>query len=170
METRDELDELKRLRSENKALKEAYAELVLNHKCSEKVIEVADEMFNLDLKKVRTRVIGLLQEEEAVSRLCLYFGISRQAYYKSNSQMVKSVLKTGIVVDMVQKVRRQMPRLGGKKLYHLLGATYVRWALSDETSSLTSCGITICWWFLSAATRALRSLTIDFTNGRIRCG
>ena len=56
-----------------------------------------------------------------MSRLCLYFGISRQAYYKSNSQMVKSVLKTGIVVDMVQKVRRQMPRLGGKKLYHLLG-------------------------------------------------
>ena len=36
---------------ENKALKEAYAELALNHKCSEKVIEVADEMFNLDLKK-----------------------------------------------------------------------------------------------------------------------
>lgn len=104
-----------------------------------------------------------------MSCLCLYFGISRQAYYKSNSQMVKSVLKTGIVVDMVQKVRRQMPRLGGKKLYHLPGATYVRWALSDETSSLTSCGITICWWFLSAATRALRSLTIDFTNGRIRC-
>ena len=56
-----------------------------------------------------------------MSRLCLYFGISRQAYYKSNSQMVKSVLKTGIVVDMVQKVRRQMPRLGGKKLYHLPG-------------------------------------------------
>lgn len=51
METRDELDELKRLRAENKALKEAYAELALNHKCSEKVIEVADEMFNLDLKK-----------------------------------------------------------------------------------------------------------------------
>lgn len=51
VETRDELDELKRLRAENRALKEAYAELALNHKCSEKVIEVADEMFNLDLKK-----------------------------------------------------------------------------------------------------------------------
>ena len=51
VETRDELDELNRLRAENKALKEAYAELALNHKCSEKVIEVADEMFNLDLKK-----------------------------------------------------------------------------------------------------------------------
>lgn len=51
VETRDELDELQRLRVENKALKQAYAELALNHKCSEKVIEVADEMFDLDLKK-----------------------------------------------------------------------------------------------------------------------
>jgi transposase len=72
VETRDEIDELKRLRAENKALKEAYADLSLqhkdlsmqhkdlslqyaelsvNHKCSEKVIEVADELFNMDLKK-----------------------------------------------------------------------------------------------------------------------
>lgn len=51
VETRDEIDELKRLRAENKALKEAYAELSLHHKCSEKVIEVADELFELDLKK-----------------------------------------------------------------------------------------------------------------------
>lgn len=55
METRDEL---KRLRAENKALKEAYAELALNHKCSEKVIEVADEMFNLDLKKKYERELS----------------------------------------------------------------------------------------------------------------
>ena len=32
-----------------------------------------------------------LQEEEAVSRLCLYFGIGRQAYYKSNNQMANSI-------------------------------------------------------------------------------
>ena len=51
VETREEKDELNRLRAENKALKEAYAELSLHHKCSEKVIEVADEMFKLDLKK-----------------------------------------------------------------------------------------------------------------------
>ena len=51
VETREEIDELKRLRAENKALKEAYAELALHHKCSEKVIEVADELFNMDLKK-----------------------------------------------------------------------------------------------------------------------
>ena len=59
VETRDELDELNRLRAENKALKEAYAELALNHKCSEKVIEVADEMFNLDLKKKYERELSV---------------------------------------------------------------------------------------------------------------
>jgi len=58
VETRDELDELKRLRAENKALKEAYAELALNHKCPEKVIEVADEMFNLDLKNMNIRIFA----------------------------------------------------------------------------------------------------------------
>ncbi len=51
METKNEIDELKRLRAENKALKQAYAELSLHHKCSKKVIEVADELFDLDLRK-----------------------------------------------------------------------------------------------------------------------
>ena len=66
VETRDEIDELKRLRAENKALKEAYADLSLqhaelsvHHKCSEKVIEVADELFNMDLKKKYEQELSL---------------------------------------------------------------------------------------------------------------
>ncbi len=51
IETMNERDELKRLKEENKRLKIAYAELSLNHKCSETVIEVADKMFGTDLKK-----------------------------------------------------------------------------------------------------------------------
>lgn len=51
VKTLSERDELKRLRDENKKLKLAYAELSMDHKCSEKVIELADEMFGLDLKK-----------------------------------------------------------------------------------------------------------------------
>ena len=65
VETRDELDELKRLRVENKALKEAYVELALNYKCSEKVIEVADEMFNLDLKKKYERELSVYLKEKS---------------------------------------------------------------------------------------------------------
>ena len=51
VETRDEIDELKRLREENERLKIAYAELAIDHKLSEKVIEKADEVFGLELKK-----------------------------------------------------------------------------------------------------------------------
>ena len=73
VETREEIDELKRLRAENKALKEAYADLSLqhkdlslqyaelsvNHKCSEKVIEVADELYDMDLKKKYEQELSL---------------------------------------------------------------------------------------------------------------
>ncbi len=51
IETMNERDELQRLREENKRLKIAYAELSLNHKCSEAVIAISDELFGLDLKK-----------------------------------------------------------------------------------------------------------------------
>lgn len=51
VETKDERNELKRLREENKKLKIAYAELAIDHKLSEKVLEKADEMMGLDLKK-----------------------------------------------------------------------------------------------------------------------
>lgn len=51
VETKDERSELKRLRDENKKLKIAYAELAIDHKLSEKVLEKADEMMGLDLKK-----------------------------------------------------------------------------------------------------------------------
>ena len=51
VETRDEIDELKRLREENERLKIAYDELAIDHKLSEKVIEKADEVFGLELKK-----------------------------------------------------------------------------------------------------------------------
>lgn len=43
-----ERDELSILRSEVKTLKLAYAELSIEHKCSEKVIEIADAELGLD--------------------------------------------------------------------------------------------------------------------------
>lgn len=54
--------------------------------------------------------------------LCRYFGVSRQAYYKSLRRNQQRELSHAVVVDMVQKVRHQLPRLGGKKLYHILSA------------------------------------------------
>ncbi len=52
--------------------------------------------------------------------LCAYFGITRQAFYKSKKQVEKQALREDLVVKLVQEERRVQPRLGGKKLYHLL--------------------------------------------------
>ena len=55
-----------------------------------------------------------------MSSLCAYFGISRQGYYKNEKSVSQNMFKESLVVDMVLEIRRIMPRLGGKKLYHLL--------------------------------------------------
>ena len=72
METRDEIDELKRLREENKRLKIAYAELAIDHKLSEKVIEKADEVYGLELKKTTNKhYLRSQRRDRYISQLCL---------------------------------------------------------------------------------------------------
>ena len=57
--TLDERDELRRIKAELKSLTIAYAELSIDHKCSEKVIQIADEMLHLDLKKKYEQELSL---------------------------------------------------------------------------------------------------------------
>lgn len=52
--------------------------------------------------------------------MCNYFQISRQAFYKSKKQEHRKEFEESIVIDMILQVRRYLPRLGGKKLYHQL--------------------------------------------------
>lgn len=52
--------------------------------------------------------------------MCDYFGISSQAFYQGKGRAVKDELEEVLIVELVQEVRRLLPRLGGKKLYHLL--------------------------------------------------
>jgi transposase-like protein len=51
VQTLEERDELKRLREEVKRLKIAYADLAIEHKIDQKVIEIADELYGTELKK-----------------------------------------------------------------------------------------------------------------------
>jgi transposase-like protein len=60
VQTISERDELKRLKAELSALKVQYAELAIDHKLSVRSLEVADEMFNLDLKKKYERELSKL--------------------------------------------------------------------------------------------------------------
>jgi transposase InsO family protein len=54
--------------------------------------------------------------------MCNYFGYSRAAYYKSLKVEEKVVLSSSLILDMVRNERRIQPRLGGKKLYWMLGS------------------------------------------------
>ncbi len=48
--------------------------------------------------------------------LCDLFGKSRQAYYQHSKYNYKEEIKTEILFQLVEKERKQMPRLGGRKL------------------------------------------------------
>ena len=55
-----------------------------------------------------------------VSRICKYFGYSRQAYYQRIREVIREEVGKGMILTMVHGIRRYNPRMGGKKLYSLL--------------------------------------------------
>lgn len=61
----------------------------------------------------------MLREEVSQSdmgTLCELFGKSRQAYYQRVNYNYKEVAKEEIILQMIQKERKKMPRTGGRKL------------------------------------------------------
>ena len=51
---------------------------------------------------------------------CNLFGYNRQVYYRSKKRKENHQQRAEVVISMVNAVRMRMPRLGGKKLYHIL--------------------------------------------------
>ena len=49
------------------------------------------------------------------------FGIDRQVYYRKIKRRFNKQNKVRLVVDMVLEIRQQMPKIGARKLYYLLG-------------------------------------------------
>lgn len=58
------------------------------------------------------------QESENIDTLCGLFGRSRQAYYKRVKKNYKTVVESEIILQLIAKERKLMPRLGGRKLLH----------------------------------------------------
>jgi putative transposase len=57
---------------------------------------------------------------------CELFGFSKQAYYKQNFKKSMSVIKQEQVKHEVLQLRRQMPRLGTRKLHYLLQEKFAK--------------------------------------------
>lgn len=69
-----------------------------------------------------TRTIDHYREEikETLVSACRLFGVNRQVYYRRKRTTKKKQDTASRVVEMVMKVRQQMPRIGTRKLYYLL--------------------------------------------------
>jgi putative transposase len=55
-----------------------------------------------------------------LAKLCEWFGITRQAYYKSGRQAITASLQESLVIKQVKLIRQHHPRMGTRKLYEML--------------------------------------------------
>jgi transposase InsO family protein len=60
------------------------------------------------------------EKEVTITAVCRQLGYSKQAYYKSLHNRTLHSFYEEMVKDKVLAIRRQMPRLGVRKLYHIL--------------------------------------------------
>ena len=69
-----------------------------------------------------TRTIDYYREEtkETLVSACRLFGVNRQVYYRRKKSERKRQSTTEQVLQLVMEVRRNMPRIGTRKLYYLL--------------------------------------------------
>jgi transposase InsO family protein len=58
--------------------------------------------------------------QESISSTCELLGLSRQVYYRAIKSKQKRQTIASQVVDLVQSVRIDQPRIGTRKLYHIL--------------------------------------------------
>lgn len=57
---------------------------------------------------------------ESITSTCELLGVSRQVYYRAIKSKQKRRAIAGKVIELVQNVRIEQPRLGTRKLYHIL--------------------------------------------------
>lgn len=63
---------------------------------------------------------GAKQAGIGISELCVRVGMSRQNYYAARRLRQRRQVDEGMIVELVNRERRMHPRLGGRKLLHLL--------------------------------------------------
>ncbi|MDR2286159.1 MAG: hypothetical protein LBE04_01595, partial [Prevotellaceae bacterium] len=61
-----------------------------------------------------------MEQGYSIRYLSSYFGYTRDGYYKSISRISSVELSKAMLITSVMAIRRQHPRMGGKKMYYLL--------------------------------------------------
>lgn len=55
-----------------------------------------------------------------LSRICGWFGVSRQAYYQHQRDTIDRGIEQEIVLKLVKRIRKDHPQIGTRKLHHML--------------------------------------------------
>ena len=54
----------------------------------------------------------------SVDAICALFGKTRQAYYQRLSYKYEEYAEEGIILDLIAELRKDMGRMGGRKLWY----------------------------------------------------
>ncbi|MBU9185980.1 IS3 family transposase [Burkholderia multivorans] len=87
----------------------------------EAVLDVMRKDYGITVKKPSGVVAQKRIKKLSVERACRYMGISRQAYYKRCRSEERRSTQAEVVTTLVRDIRLRQPRLGARKLHHLLG-------------------------------------------------
>jgi transposase InsO family protein len=55
-----------------------------------------------------------------LAKLCSWFGVSRQAYYQYNWEVISTTVEDEMILQQVRQIRQNHRRMGTRKLYELL--------------------------------------------------
>lgn len=62
--------------------------------------------------------------ELQVGKLCELFGVTKQAYYQNINRKYDLESQDEFILQLVREIRRQMPRIGTRKIQHILREDY----------------------------------------------
>ena len=120
-----ESEELEALRKENLELRKKLYDETMRADFYDTMIDVAEEMFNIEIrKKSRHRTVERLHEDEVrrypVNRLCALAGVTRQAFYKRDEDaLFQHLALEQFVVQFVLETREKDPKIGTDKLWRM---------------------------------------------------
>jgi len=69
--------------------------------------------------------IVLIQAGYTIGNVCLFFGISRQAYYQQQKIFIRERYQEEIILQLVCSIRKKQTKAGGRKLYKILQGEFL---------------------------------------------
>lgn len=70
--------------------------------------------------------------ELSVDAICALFGKTRQAYYQKLGYQYQEVAEESIILDLIAELRKDMGRMGGRKLWHEINEAHPKMISRDK--------------------------------------